>query len=240
MSLSPSAAAPAAARLLDPLHLDRGDTLLRSEPFSFLVAREQLPDGVRGEIARDYPRYAGAGFFPWRESDCGPAVNRLIEELSSGGFADAIGARLGIPELGHYPSMVTLCRAMNRRHGTIHTDSRSKIVTALLYLNETWPQTSDGCLRFLARDDDIDAMLVPEIRPLYGTLVAFRRADNSFHGHLPWDGERRVIQIAWLTSAAAKERKTRRGRFSRLFKRLFGAIDRRLGAGRDRSAAHRD
>ena len=129
---------------------------------------------------------------------------------------------------------------MNRRHGTIHTDSRSKIATALLYLNADWPDTSEGCLRFLAREDSIDDLVAPEVRPLYGNFVVFGRADNSFHGHLPYEGERRVIQVAWLTSEEEKLRKTKRGRLSRWFKRLFGGIDRRLGAGRKDDAAHLD
>ena len=83
-------------------------------------------------------------------------------------------------------------------------------------------------------------MLMPEIKPLYGNFVVFRRADNSFHGHLPHEGERRVIQVAWLTSEDEKLRKTQRGKFSRVFKKLFGALDRRIGAGRDRSASHHD
>ena len=82
--------------------------------------------------------------------------------------------------------------------------------------------------------------MAPELKPLYGNFAVFRRADNSFHGHLPYEGERRVIQVAWLTSEDEKLRKTRRGRLSRLFKKLFGALDRRLGAGRDKNAAHRD
>jgi hypothetical protein len=49
-----------------------------------------------------------------------------------------------------------------------------------------------------------------------------------------------VIQIAWLTSEEEKARKTQRGRLSRLFKKLFGGLDRKLGAGRDRNASHRD
>jgi hypothetical protein len=78
------------------------------------------------------------------------------------------------------------------------------------------------------------------VKPLYGTLVAFKREDNSFHGHLPFEGERRVIQVAWLTSEDEKLRKTRRGRFSRGLKRLLGAIDRHLGARRDDNASHPD
>ena len=38
-----------------------------------------------------------------------------------------------------------------------------------------------------------------------------------------------MIQVAWLTSEEEKLRKTRRGRFSRLVKRIVGALDRRWG-----------
>ncbi len=230
----------AVERLLDTARLDHADTQVHTQPFAFLIAHDQLPGSVRDELAADFPRYPSAGFFPHEERDCGPSINRLIDELAAPSFADAIGTRLGISDLGGYPNLVTICRALNKRHGTIHTDSKSKVVTALVYLNESWPDISEGCLRFLNRIDDIDDVVVPEIRPIYGNLVAFKRADNSFHGHLPHEGERRVIQIAWLTSEDDKLRKTQRGKFSRVFKKLFGVLDRKLGAGRNRNAAHRD
>jgi len=106
-------------------------------------------------------------------------------------------------------------------------------------LNDSWPETSEGCLRLLRRIDDIDDLLVSEIKPVYGNMVAFKRADNSFHGHLPFEGERRVIQVAWLTSEEEKQRKTRRGRASRFLKWLLGKLDRRHGAERGRNAFHR-
>jgi hypothetical protein len=226
--------------LFDPAHLDRADTIVRNDPFRFLIASGQLPAGVASDLQRDFPRYAGAGFFPYEEKDCGPSMNRLIADLTDPAVASAVGAKLGIDNLGQYPTLVTLCRALNKRHGTIHTDSKSKVATALLYLNESWPDTSDGCFRFLKRIDNIDDLAAPEIKPLYGNLAVFKRADNSFHGHLPYEGERLVIQVAWLTSEDEKLRKTQRGKLSRLFKKLFGGIDRRLGAGRDKNAAHRD
>jgi hypothetical protein len=237
----PAAAANVPHRMLfDPSRLDRADTLVRDQPFHFLIAREQLPHDAAAELERDFPKYSGAGFFPWEEKDCGPSINDLIRDLTEPTVASAVGARLGIDDLGQYPTLVTLCRSLNKRHGTIHTDSKSKVATALLYLNESWPDTSDGCLRFLGGVDDVDSLVAPEMKPLYGNLAVFRRAENSFHGHLPYEGERRVIQVAWLTSEDEKLRKTQRGKASRLFKKLFGAIDRRLGAGRDKNAAHKD
>src|SRR5690606_37105149 len=134
---------PSGPSLLDPARLDRADTLVRREPFAFLVAHDLLPAAAGGRLAADFPRYPSAGFFPYEAADCGPAIVQLVEALTSPPFADAIGARLGLPDLGSYPSLVTICRSLNLRHGTIHTDSRSKIATALLYLNETWPPISE-------------------------------------------------------------------------------------------------
>jgi len=230
----------ATALLLDPARLDRPDTDVRQQPFPFMIAHGQLPDEARSELERDFPKYSSAGFFPYDPSDCGPSVNALVEQLTTPEFASAIGRYLGIENLGKYPTLVTICRALNKRHGTIHTDSRSKVATALLYLNTQWPDSSDGCLRFLHRVDNIDDVVAPELKPLYGEFAVFKRCDNSFHGHLPYEGERRVIQVAWLTSEEEKLRKTKRGNFARTFKKLFGVLDRKLGAGRHRNAAHLD
>jgi hypothetical protein len=226
--------------LLDPARLDRPDTMVQQTPFPFMVAHGQLPDEVRSDLDRDFPRYTSAGFFPYDPSDCGPSVNALIENMTTPAVASAVGQRLGIENLGRYPTLVTLCRLLNKRHGTIHTDSKSKVATALIYLNEQWPDTSDGCLRFLHRIDDIDSMVTAELAPLYGEFAVFKRCENSFHGHLPYEGERRVIQVAWLTSEEEKMRKTKRGKFSRMLKKLFGSLDTRLGASRDRNASHPD
>jgi hypothetical protein len=226
--------------LFDPGNLDRADTLVRSEPFRFLIAHGQLPAESTDALNDDFPKYAGAGFFPYENKDCGPSINRLIAHLTDPAVATAVGAKLGIDNLGQYPTLVTLCSALNKRHGTIHTDSKSKVATALLYLNESWPNTSAGCFRFLKRIDSVDDIVAPEVKPVYGNFVVFKRADNSFHGHLPFEGDRRVIQVAWLTSEDEKLRKTKRGKLSRLFKKIFGALDRRIGAKRADNAAHKD
>lgn len=226
--------------MLDFSRLAGPGTVVLDQPFALLVAQGLLPASHRQSLQDDFPNYGSAGFFPYAAADCGPSLQALVDEITASEFADALGARLGIDRLGRYPTLVTLCQALNRRHGTIHTDSRSKVATALVYLEPDWPDTSDGCLRFLSRIDDIDALVLPEIRPLYGTLAAFRRADNSFHGHLPFEGRRRVVQVAWLTSDAEKLRKSRRGRGSRLIKQWFGRLDRWFGARRGRNASHRD
>jgi hypothetical protein len=225
--------------LIDPSRLDAERCEVRSEPFAFLVARDQLPLAAADVLDRDFPRYASAGFFPYEPEDCGASIVACVEALTAPEFARALGERLGIEQLEQYPTLVTICRLLNKRHGTIHTDSRSKVATALLYLEPQWPNGSAGALRFLSRIDSIDALVAPEVAPVYGTIAAFRRADDSFHGHLPFEGERRVIQVAWLTSLDEKERKSKRGRFSRLLKKVAGRLDAWWGSGRHRDAAHK-
>ena len=214
--------------------------VVREAPFPLLIAEGVLDPSAEQALIDDFPRYRGAGFFPHADADCGPAINALVRELTAPAFADRIGDLLGIARLSQFPVLVTICRALNLRHGTIHTDSQSKIASALVYLNPDWVPTHAGCLRFLSTGNDIEAMVAPEIKPLYGTITAFRRTDNSFHGHLPFEGERRVIQIAWLVDAAAHDRKTRRGRFSRAVKWLAGRVDGWFGRGRGHDAAHLD
>lgn len=214
--------------------------VVRDAPFPLLIAERVLDPAAEQALADDFPRYRGAGFFPHADVDCGPAVNALVRELTAPAFADRVGDLLGIEHLSGFPVLVTICRALNLRHGTIHTDSQSKVASALVYLNPDWVQAHAGCLRFLGNGNDIEALIAPEVKPLYGTLTAFRRTDNSFHGHLPYEGERRVIQVAWLVDVAAHDRKTRRGRFSRAIKWLAGRLDQRFGRDRKHDAAHLD
>lgn len=227
-------------RYLNPAGFDATDAMVRSEPFPFIVASQVLHESQRAALGRDFPRFNEAGFFPYEELECGPAIRELIAEATSPAVADHLGNKLGITRLSQFPTLVTICGSMNHRHGNIHTDGKSKVATALIYLNETWGDTSEGCLRFLKGPTDINDTVAPEIKPLFGNFAMFKRTDNSYHGHLPYESERRVIQIAWLTSEEEKQRKAKRGKFSHFLKRLFGKLDKGVGAERSRDAKPMD
>lgn len=216
--------------------LNHRDTLIESEPFPFLVARHMVAEELSRGLASDFPVMKGAGYLPYESDACGPAINQLVDQLVAPDFADALGNALGINRLSQYPTYISIAGSLNKRHGKIHTDGKSKIATLLLYLNDQWSEGGAGCLRFLKHIDDINDTIVPEIPPIYGTLVAFKRAENSFHGHLPFEGERRVIQVAWLASLEDKLRKSKRGKLSHKIKGLFGWADRKLGSGRGDNA----
>ena len=228
------------APLLRPARLSAPDVRESREPFAYLIATDTVDEDAHSALREGFPAARQAGFIPHEAADCGAQLNQLIAEITAPAFANALGERLGIAQMSNLPVLVTICTRLNKRHGTIHTDSRSKIASALLYLNEDWVPGSAGSLRLLANDRDIESLLTPEIPPVYGTMVAFRRSEKSFHGHLPFEGERRVIQFAWLADRDALARKTQRGHMQRLFKRVFGPLDRWLGARRGVNKAHRD
>ncbi len=116
------------------------------------------------------------------------------------------------------PTMITVRGHSNGKDGDIHTDSASKLITLLLYMNPVWDE-SGGMLRLLRRADDLDDF-VAEVAPLAGTMVAFRRSDSSFHGHRPHRGERRVVQLNWVTGPEIVRRETARHRWSGRLKAL--------------------
>ncbi len=121
-------------------------------------------------------------------------------------------------DLADKPLMITVRGRAQMKDGRIHTDTKTKFVTCLLYLNDIWDE-SGGRLRMLRRADDLDDW-VAEIPPNGGTLASFLRTDNSWHGHEPYEGERRYVMFNWMTSHAALERELGRHRFSAKVKQL--------------------
>ena len=102
--------------------------------------------------------------------------------------------------------MYTVRGFVREKDGSIHTDSTTKIITVLLYMNERW-QEDAGRLRLLRGPDDLEDY-VAEVPPYGGTLLVFRRADNSWHGHKPISGPRRAVQLNWVTIAGGGRQRT--------------------------------
>jgi hypothetical protein len=122
--------------------------------------------------------------------------------------------------LDGYPTQATVRRFAADDDGTIHNDSRTKKITVLLYLNESWDQEG-GRLRILNSSRDIEDYAV-EVAPVGGTLLAFRRNERSFHGFKPCRGERRTIQMFWVEpKRAARGPKAKRKRLAKFLKRLL-------------------
>ena len=114
--------------------------------------------------------------------------------------------------------MVTVRGRCQQKDGRIHTDTETKIITLLIYMNQSWDMDT-GRLRLLRNADNLDDMIT-EVPPEWGTLLAFRRSDNSYHGHKPFVGERRTVQLNWVTDAGVVEHELARHRMSARLKQL--------------------
>jgi hypothetical protein len=124
-------------------------------------------------------------------------------------------------DLSGRPTMATVRGRCSEKDGQIHTDSTKKIITVLIYMNPNW-ETAGGRLRLLRSPDNLDDMIL-EVPPSEGTLLAFKRSENSWHGHKPFSGERRVIQFNWVTSEDVVRREQARHRFSATLKKVFAS-----------------
>ena len=187
-----------------------------SEPFSFFMAAGVLSAVDLAAVRADFPRLDKPGIFPLDGLEYGPAFARLIADIRSREFAAVMEQKYALA-LVDKPMMITVRARAQKKDGRIHTDSKAKFVTGLLYLNDVWDE-SGGRLRLLRGARDLNDYIA-EIPPNGGTLASFVRADNSWHGHEPYEGERRYIMFNWMTSRAAMERELGRHKFSAKVKR---------------------
>ncbi|MFN3814942.1 2OG-Fe(II) oxygenase [Brevundimonas sp.] len=199
-------------------------TPLRREPYDFLVVENFVKPEVFGEVSRDFPSMDVPGSVPPSELDIHGRFAEMLAEMDGPAFRQAVEAKFGI-DLGGKPTMFTVrgrCRATD---GKIHTDSKSKIITVLLYMNDDW-DSDGGRLRILNSDDLND--VAAEVPPNGGTLLIFRRSDTSYHGHEPFEGKRRAIQMNWVTSGGVVAWEQFRHRLSAMSKKRKGAAVERM------------
>ncbi len=186
-------------------------------PFPFFI----VPGFVKAEaleaIGRDFPQIQHPGSFPLSSLRYGPAFAAFMDEIQTPAMADAVGKKLNMDLAGH-PTMVTVRGQSRAADGKIHTDSRTKLVTALLYMNDSW-ESSRGRLRLVRAPDDLNAVIA-EVPPERGTLLVFKNDPQAWHGFEPFSGPRRVIQLNWVTDASVVRREQTRHRLSAFFKRL--------------------
>jgi hypothetical protein len=208
--------------MLSMLDLERfRNTQLTREPFDFLIVPEFVKADARAAIDKDYPAVTRPGSFPLRDVTYGPSFAKLIEEMRSDEFRQAFEEKFDV-DLANRPDMITVRGCCGKKDGKIHTDSETKIITILIYMNPAW-EPSGGRLRLLRSANNLDDVIL-EVPPTESTLLAFRRSNNSWHGHKPFSGPRRVIQFNWVTSEAVVRREQNRHRLSAWMKKLRGAF----------------
>jgi SM-20-related protein len=194
---------------------------IAAEPFSFVVVPGFVCREALELINADYPDISRPGSFPVGQLSYGLAFRAFIDELESVEFRKAFEEKFKI-DLAGRPTTVTVRGRCSAKDGRIHTDSASKIISVLIYMNSSW-DAPGGRLRLLRTANDIDDVIA-EVPPVEGTMVAFKRAENSWHGHRPFVGVRRVIQFNWVTSEKDQRITMLRHHASAAVKRTLAAL----------------
>ncbi len=193
----------------------RAEELVK-EPFPYLVLREFVRPEVLADVIATYPKVDKPGSWPLPGLKYGPAFTELVKELEGPEVRRVFEEKFGM-DLSARPTMITarcMCRA---KDGKVHTDSRTKIITVLIYLNQDW-ENDGGKLRLLRSQDLNDSIM--EVPPNAGTLITFLNTTNAWHGHESYSGPRRAIQLNWVTDRGVVEREQKRHRVSGFFKKL--------------------
>lgn len=208
------------APLLDLRALDRASA--STEPYQHVLVPDLLTPGSSERLAAGYPAINVSGYVTLEPDALSPAFAALIHELKGPELTEKLSTKFG-RDMHAFPRLVTVRRWSQAKEGHIHTDSERKVMTMLIYLNQDWAETSGGRLRVLYDAKNFEPYAL-EVPPLNGTAFAFTRSDRSWHGHLPFTGERRVVQVTWLRDAEAMNRKMSNNHLHQRLKRLFGRI----------------
>lgn len=203
------------------LRLDHFEaTPLVEVPFRHLVVRDFVEPAALAAAQARFPEVPGPGSHPPAHLKVEGAFRDLMAALEGEDFRGAVQAKLGI-DLAGRPTMYTVRGFCRARDGKIHTDSTTKIVTVLLYMNDaSWP-SDGGRLRLLRSGGDLEDYF-DEVEPAGGTLLVFQRAENSWHGHHSFEGPRRAVQMNWVTDASVVAKEQGRHGLSTGLKKLFG------------------
>ncbi|MBT5860643.1 MAG: 2OG-Fe(II) oxygenase [Alphaproteobacteria bacterium] len=189
---------------------------LNREPFKFTVVQNFLKPDQVDPVLSDFPDIPDPGIFPMSALQCGASFSRLVDEIQSPAITAAFSEKFEV-DLSQYPLMVTVRGQCQKKDGRIHTDTPSKIVTALLYLNRDWT-VDGGRIRFLGSKNLDDSL--GEVAPIAGNLISFQRNPVSWHGHKPFVGRRQYIMFNWMRDSGAANRQISRHGFTARAKRL--------------------
>ncbi len=188
-------------------------------PYPYFIVENALADSEVQAVIQDFPKIEQGGSYNIEDVEIKPNFDRFLKSLDTPEFRQILTDKFDVNVMEH-PMMVTLRGYSRQKDGRIHSDSKSKLLTVLIYLNESW-DAPNGRLRILNNDNDINNY-VTEINAGPGSLVAFKVTDNGWHGYIPYEGQRQSIQINFLTSEKANAKHKFFHGLSAKMKKIFG------------------
>ncbi len=188
-----------------------------SEPFPFFGLEDAFDSDAHAALLADFPKIDSGGSFPLENIVITGAVARLVEEIKSDQFRDLMAKKFDV-DLNDKPLVITARGFSREKDGRNHTDSKTKLITILLYVNDGW-ESPNGRLRML-NSDNIDDY-AQEFSSSIGQLIAFKVTDNCWHGYQSYEGKRQSLQINYLVEEKYTNHHVYRHKISAFFKKLF-------------------
>lgn len=190
-----------------------------SSPYAYFVVENSIVESEVQAVIKDFPKIEQGGSYNIEDVEIKPHFAQLLASVDTPEFRQILTEKFEVDVMKH-PMMITLRGFSRQKDGRIHSDSKSKLITILIYLNESWDAPT-GRLRILNDDKDIHNY-VTEINAGPGSLVAFKVTDNGWHGYIPYEGQRQSIQINFLTSEKANAKHKFFHGLSAKLKKFFG------------------
>lgn len=188
---------------------------INSYYFPFFTVKDALSSKENhSSLISDFPPINKGGSFPLEAVSLGESIQRLVEELKSNKMRKILEQKFQV-NLEDKPVVTTFRGYSRMKDGKIHSDSKTKIITVLIYLNDQWNHTN-GLLRLLKDRNNLNNY-IEEIPATMGSLVAFKVTENCWHGYQAFEGKRCSIQLNYLYEKALK-RHNLRHRLSSFFK----------------------
>ena len=190
---------------------------INSEFYPFFSVQDVfLNKEDHNRITKDFPSINKGGSFPSDSVSYGESIQTLIDCLEGDQMRTILENKFEV-DLKDKPVVSTFRGYSRMKDGKIHSDSKTKIITVLLYLNENWDE-SIGLLRMLKEKDNIDNYII-EIPASMGSMVAFKVTNNCWHGFIPFEGKRCSIQLNYLYTEALSQHNFRH-KLSSFYKKL--------------------
>ena len=190
---------------------------INSEFYPFFTVQDVfLNKEDHNRITKDFPSINKGGSFPSDSVSYGKSIQSLIDSLEGDQMRAILENKFQV-DLKDKPVVSTFRGYSRMKDGKIHSDSKTKIITVLLYLNENWDE-SIGLLRMLKEKDNIDNYII-EIPASMGSMVAFKVTNNCWHGFIPFEGKRCSIQLNYLYKEALSQHNFRH-KLSSFFKKF--------------------
>ncbi|QCE34877.1 2OG-Fe(II) oxygenase [Acetobacteraceae bacterium] len=201
---------------------------IRNHPTPHIVVENFLSPEVFHKLSPLFPEISQGGSFPAASFRHAPLFQQMLLEFEGEKLQKEVAQKFNL-SLENPPTLLTLRGQTRPSDGKMHCDSKSKAVTILLYFNpldKEWPENA-GCLQFCDSADP--KHLVSEtaneraVPPKGGTLIIFPNSDHSWHGHLPYEGQRRTIQLNYMHHSWKAWLETKRHTLSALWKKWHHA-----------------